>query len=385
VQEGNGVAIDGDYRAGTAAAQERSVSVRHAAADPAALAPQARDSGRALRLLGLVAVAVGLAALTAAACVLSYSSIHHLAADAGVTGQLARIYPLIFDALLVIAGCSVLALRGAGLPSRIYAWFCMLVLLGALAVGGAAHAAAVHIPRKQAAIVAAVTPWALVLIGFGLLLALLRYARIRRLGRLHSRADVSAALSGDAPPQARQPSTAAAHPIGPAAAGSPEPETRPLPTVPASHQHQAGGQPAGGQPVPELPTAGQPAPALQPRPTVRQAEMQLRARIPRQPPEQAQAQPVQSPLMPPVGPQPGRQQTNPRATDKQAAAERAAPDAAEQAYGAADRVRQPDETAEPGQAGQSGRLNPAPIDEQREQEKPPVLRRPHSSPTPPGD
>ena len=89
------------------------------------------DAGRVLRVLALIAVAVGLTALTAAACVLSYSSVHHLATQAGVHGRLARIYPLIFDAVLVVAGCSVLGLRGAGLVSRLYSWLCMLVLLWA--------------------------------------------------------------------------------------------------------------------------------------------------------------------------------------------------------------------------------------------------------------
>jgi hypothetical protein len=155
----------------------------HQGAEPASDGRRGRDGGRVLRVLALIAVAVGLAGLTAAACVLSYSSIHHLAIQAGVRGRLASIYPLIFDALLVVAGCSVLALRGAGLVSRVYSWLCMLVLLAALAAGGAARAAAVTIPHKTAAVVAAIVPWVLVLIGFGLLLALLRYARLRRLGR----------------------------------------------------------------------------------------------------------------------------------------------------------------------------------------------------------
>ena len=43
-----------------------------------------RDGGRVLRVLALIAVAAGLAGLTAAACVLSYSSIHDLAMLAGV-------------------------------------------------------------------------------------------------------------------------------------------------------------------------------------------------------------------------------------------------------------------------------------------------------------
>ncbi|HEX9035047.1 MAG TPA: DUF2637 domain-containing protein, partial [Streptosporangiaceae bacterium] len=102
-----------------------------------------RDAGRVLRVLALVAVATGLAVLTAAACVLSYGSIHALATDAGISAPLARLYPLIFDALLVLAGCSVLALRGAGIVSRIYAWLCLLILLAGLAAGGVVHAAGI--------------------------------------------------------------------------------------------------------------------------------------------------------------------------------------------------------------------------------------------------
>jgi len=73
-----------------------------------------------MRLVALVAVVVGLAALTAAACGLSYSRIHHLAIQAGVSARLASVYPLIFDALLILAGSSVLALRSAELISRVY-------------------------------------------------------------------------------------------------------------------------------------------------------------------------------------------------------------------------------------------------------------------------
>jgi hypothetical protein len=183
-----------------------------------------RDAGRAMRLVALVAVVIGLAALTAAACVLSYSSMHHLAIQAGVSARLASVYPLIFDAMLVLAGCSVLALRGAGLGSRVYGWLCMLVLLGGLAAGGALNAAAIKIPHRLAGVVAAIVPWVLVLIGFGLLLVLLRYARSRRLGQNHAKASAVQEAAG-------------------------------LPAV-----QEAAGLPA-----------------------VRQADLQLRARIPRQP------------------------------------------------------------------------------------------------------
>jgi hypothetical protein len=238
-----------------------------------------------MRLTALIAVVLGLAALTAAACVLSYSSMHHLAIQAGVSARLASVYPLIFDALLILAGCSVLALRGAGLVSRVYGWLCMLVLLGGLATGGALHAAATKIPRRPAGVVAAIVPWVLVLIGFGLLLALLRYARIRRLGQNHAK---GAAAST----QARQVDAAPEE-----AAGRPD------------WQEAAG------------------------RPDVQQADLQLRARIPRQP---------------------AHEQT-------------AAPD-------------EPDDAAQP-----ESDLNPAPTPDNVEEEAggPPTFRRTRSSPTPP--
>jgi hypothetical protein len=223
-----------------------------------------------MRLLALVAVVIGLAALTAAACVLSYSGIHHLAIQAGVSARLASVYPLIFDALLILAGCSVLALRGAGLVSRVYGWLCMLVLLGGLATGGALHAAATKIPRRLAGVVAAIVPWVLVLIGFGLLLALLRYARIRRLG--HSHATVAAAgreVAGG--PDAEE---AASGPDAEEAAGRPEVRLADLqlrariPRQSAHEQTEAPDEPdEAGQPEAGQPEAGQPESELNPAPT----------------------------------------------------------------------------------------------------------------------
>jgi hypothetical protein len=141
---------------------------------------QPRDSHRGLRLLGLVAVAAGVLLLMAAAFVLSYTGIHAIALSAGIRPRFARIYPLMFDAMLVVACAAVLALRGAGLPSRCYAWLTMLVLLGAAAGADAVHATSTKLPHKPTAAAAAIIPWALVLLGFGLLLSLLRHARLRR-------------------------------------------------------------------------------------------------------------------------------------------------------------------------------------------------------------
>jgi hypothetical protein len=139
-----------------------------------------KDVGARWRTVAIVMVAISLLALAALACVLSYPSLHALAGQAAVSPTQAKVYPMIFDAMLVIAASAVLALRGAGLFSRIYAWLSLLVLLAALVGGGVVRAAGIGVPRRSAAITAAALPWALVLIGFGLLVTLLGYARQRR-------------------------------------------------------------------------------------------------------------------------------------------------------------------------------------------------------------
>jgi hypothetical protein len=135
---------------------------------------------RALRILALAAVWLGLAALAAATFVLSYSAIRAVALQAGIEPRLARGYPLLLDAMLVIVLAAVLALRGAGLPSRLLAWLTLLVVVAAAAGADALHAAGRRLPHQAAAITAAALPWMLVLIAFVLLLAMLRHARLRR-------------------------------------------------------------------------------------------------------------------------------------------------------------------------------------------------------------
>jgi len=164
--------------------------------EPTARAPQSADGHGGLRLLALAAVALGVLLLAAAAFVLSYAGIHEVALSAGVSPRLARIYPLIFDAMLVVTGAAVLALRSAGLPSRSYAWLSMIALLAAAAAADALHATGTRLPRRTAAATAAVIPWALVLIGFGLLLCMLRQARLRRAAAAAARPDVTAGPSG---------------------------------------------------------------------------------------------------------------------------------------------------------------------------------------------
>jgi Protein of unknown function (DUF2637) len=142
---------------------------------------QPERAPRAVRILGVAAVCVGLAALAGGTFVLSYSGIHALALHAGIAPRLARGYPLLIDAMLVIVLAAVLALRGAGLPSRLLAWTTLLALLAAAAGADALHAVGRRLPRHVAAITAAVLPWVLLFLAFALLLAMLRHARLRRL------------------------------------------------------------------------------------------------------------------------------------------------------------------------------------------------------------
>ncbi|MGO8956025.1 MAG: DUF2637 domain-containing protein [Streptosporangiaceae bacterium] len=142
---------------------------------------QQGDSRHALRALGLAAVCVGLAGLAGATFVLSYPGIHAVALEAGVSPRLARGYPLLLDAMLIVVLAAVLSLRGAGMPSKVLAWLTLLGLLAATAGADALHAAKTKLPATAAEITAAVLPWVLLLLAFILLLAMLRNARLRRL------------------------------------------------------------------------------------------------------------------------------------------------------------------------------------------------------------
>src|SRR5271165_3850713 len=142
-------------------------------------AMQPDTAPRALRILAVVAVFLGVIALAAATFVLSYSPIRAVALQAGITPRLARGYPLLLDAMLVIVLAAVLALRSAGLPSRLLAWITLLVVMAAAAGAEALHAAGRSLPHQAAAITAAILPWVLVLVAFALLLVMLRHARLR--------------------------------------------------------------------------------------------------------------------------------------------------------------------------------------------------------------
>jgi Protein of unknown function (DUF2637) len=186
-------------------------SIQVGQAGPAAELGTSRDgAAQPLRPLGLAAVSLGVAALAAATFVLSYSGIHALVRQAGVSSRYASDYPLLIDAMLVIALLAVLGLRGAGIPSRILAWLTLLAVLAAAAGADVLHATGHVLQHNVSAATAAALPWALVLLAFLLLLALLRHARLRRhasMARRRQVAPVSHQGRPDAGPQAAAPAT----------------------------------------------------------------------------------------------------------------------------------------------------------------------------------
>ena len=147
---------------------------------PVGRRPRSADPQSKLRLAALTAVVAGVVLLAAAAFVLSYSGIHQVALQAGVSPGLAKLYPVIFDAMLVIAGAAAMALRGAGWWSRFYAWACLIALLAAVAIGDAVHATGTVLPERASRAAVAITPWVLLLLAFGLLLTMLRHFRKAR-------------------------------------------------------------------------------------------------------------------------------------------------------------------------------------------------------------
>jgi hypothetical protein len=375
--------------------------------------PEQSPSG--LRLAALAAVVAGVVLLAAAAFVFSYSGIHQIARNSGVAPGLAKVYPLIFDAMLVIAGAAVLALRGAGWWTRSYVWFCLLLLLTGVAAGDAVRAMHVSLPSKPSRAAVAVTPWVLVLLAFGLWLAMLRHLRRTRAAMpSHRRA------AGQAVPASRGRATeaAAAEPSdgpGPAGitgitwtsgsgAGSPRrlppPRTGPdnvldkggvgtqpterragatsigeRPATPA--QHQASG-PAAPAASPATPASGPATPASGP------AADAGGPAAPAGPAAASQATPAAQ-ATPPGPAAPGQATT--AAAGKPAAAE-APPTTGTPTTGATERPP-PGQAAAPSDEGDAAGGQPAaepPGDtEPGEQRPPPPFDRMRSTPTPPED
>jgi hypothetical protein len=119
------------------------------------------------------------AAVAAVTFVLSYSGVHAVALQSGISASLARYYPGVFDAVLVIA-CAAAPLRDARLWTRLYTWLVIFIVIGLLAAMDAVHAMGVGLPHRQTAGTVAVLPWVLLLLAFTLWLVVLRHFRVQQ-------------------------------------------------------------------------------------------------------------------------------------------------------------------------------------------------------------
>ena len=137
-----------------------------------------RPSSWPSRLVQLATVIV-VAAVAAGTFVLSYSGVHAIALQSGVPVSLARYYPGVFDAVLVIA-CGAAPLPGARWWTRLYTWLVILIVIGLLGAMDAVHAMNVSLPHRQVAGVVAVLPWGLLLLAFSLWLVILRHFRVQQ-------------------------------------------------------------------------------------------------------------------------------------------------------------------------------------------------------------
>lgn len=175
-----------------------------------------------------LAVVIVVLALAAATFVLSYTGVHVIALRAGVSPRLARIYPGVFDAVLVIACAAAVMLRYARWWARCYAWLAIIVVIGVVGAADAVHAMNVALPHRQTEGVVAAAPWVLALLGFSLMLTMLRQPR----GQHAAATSVEPpAASEQAPLEAsREPAVTDAHPptlVVPAFTEPEEPLTAP--------------------------------------------------------------------------------------------------------------------------------------------------------------
>jgi Protein of unknown function (DUF2637) len=206
-------------------------------------------SRRGFRLAALTAACVCLLAIAAGAFALSYLGVRDTALAAGVNPPLARFYPLVFDAVLVVACAAAVTLRGA---LRVFAWLAVLVVVGAVATADTVHVMSITVPQRQLEATIAIAPWVALLTGLTLLDAMFRRAAPRR--RAEAAAPVPA--NGRAP-AAGSPDWPAAQPGG-AAVVPLSTMLHDSPATPAARPRTTASQPAAGVGQPRT-TASQPA------------------------------------------------------------------------------------------------------------------------------
>jgi hypothetical protein len=123
------------------------------------------------------AVAIVVLAVAAGTFFLSYPGVHAIALQGGVSTQLARFYPALFDAVLVIACVAAVMLRDARWWARCWAWLVVIVLLVAIGATDVLHAMSYGLRHRPTEGVVAAAPVVAVLLAFSLFLTLLRQSR----------------------------------------------------------------------------------------------------------------------------------------------------------------------------------------------------------------
>ncbi|HEY3687587.1 MAG TPA: DUF2637 domain-containing protein [Streptosporangiaceae bacterium] len=187
-----------------------------------------KSAGSALRRPTAWLAAVGVVVLLAAAFALSYDGFAALARAGGVSDRLARYYPVVYDAVTVVAFAAIFVLRTARVYVRLLTWLSAILVLGVCAGAAAVHAAAIQVPQKPLAAVVATMPFLMLVLAFRLWLTMLRHIRRlaaqRRQAVTYADRDPEPALE-PGPVRPRRPETRVAPPLAlPAAPRSPEPE-----------------------------------------------------------------------------------------------------------------------------------------------------------------
>jgi hypothetical protein len=183
------------------------------------------------------AVAVVVLAVAAGTFFLSYPAVHAIARQGGVSGQLARFYPGLFDAVLVIACVAAVMLRDARWWARGWAWLVAIVVLGAIGAADVLHAMSYGLRQRPTEGVVAAAPVAAVLLAFSLFLTMLRQSRPQSPDPAPGRVPGHGSADGDAAEQPTAPMMFSAVDTVPvlAAGAVPRPPAPPiaLPAVPA--------------------------------------------------------------------------------------------------------------------------------------------------------
>jgi hypothetical protein len=141
--------------------------------DPAPAAPRRNWARRLVNVL----VALLVIAVAGAAFVFSYDGVHAIALLGGMSTQLARYYPGLFDVVLVVACVAAVMLRDGRWWARLWAWVVIIVVLAAIGTTDVLHAMNYTLRHRVTEGIVAAAPVVGVLLAFSLLLTLLRQSR----------------------------------------------------------------------------------------------------------------------------------------------------------------------------------------------------------------